>query len=44
MTRIIDFSLNNRLLVVAAWALIAVVGVRSMLALPIDAVPDVTNV
>lgn len=42
--RIIDFSLDHRLLVIALWLLIAVLGVRSMLQLPIDAVPDVTNV
>jgi len=42
--RIIDFSLDNRLLVLALWLLVAALGVRSMLQLPIDAVPDVTNV
>ena len=42
--RIIDFSLDHRLLVVVLWLLIAVLGVRAMLQLPIDAVPDVTNV
>jgi hypothetical protein len=42
--RIIDFSLDNRLLVGALWLLVAGLGVRSLLALPIDAVPDVTNV
>lgn len=45
MTRkIIDFSLDNRLLVIILWLLLAAVGVRSLLQLPIDAVPDVTNV
>jgi cobalt-zinc-cadmium resistance protein CzcA len=42
--RIIDFSLDNRLLVVALWLLVAAAGVYSLLGLPIDAVPDVTNV
>lgn len=42
--RLIDLSLNNRLLVLALWLLVAGLGVRSMLQLPIDAVPDVTNV
>jgi len=42
--RIIDFSLDNRFLVVAGWVLVALVGVGSLLELPIDAVPDVTNV
>ncbi|MCB1054558.1 MAG: efflux RND transporter permease subunit, partial [Acidobacteria bacterium] len=42
--RIIDLSLDNRLLVVALWLLVAGLGVRAMLQLPIDAVPDVTNV
>ena len=44
MNKIVDFSLNNRLLVVIGWLLISVAGVYSMLNLPIDAVPDVTNV
>ncbi len=44
MHKLIDFSLNNRLLVLAAWLLVVVVGVRSLGQLPIDAVPDVTNV
>lgn len=42
--RLIDWSLDNRLLVVASWLLVAGLGVRAMLLLPIDAVPDVTNV
>jgi len=42
--RIVHFSLDNRFLVVVLWLLVAVVGVRSMLLLPIDAVPDVTNI
>lgn len=42
--RIIDLSLDNRLLVVALWLLVAGLGARAMLQLPIDAVPDATNV
>ena len=42
--RLIDFSLDNRLIVVVLWLLLVVLGVRSALSLPIDAVPDVTNV
>ncbi|KAA3611882.1 MAG: AcrB/AcrD/AcrF family protein [Planctomycetota bacterium] len=44
INRLIDFSLNNRLLVLIAWVLVAVVGVDSLQKLPIDAVPDVTNI
>ncbi|MGD2114286.1 MAG: CusA/CzcA family heavy metal efflux RND transporter [Acidobacteriota bacterium] len=45
MTRkLVDFSLDNRFLVLTLWMLAAVLGVRSMLTLPVDAVPDVTNV
>ena len=44
INRIIDFSLNNRFLVLVGWLLVAAVGVSSMFELPIDAVPDVTNV
>jgi cobalt-zinc-cadmium resistance protein CzcA len=42
--RIIDVSLDNRLLVIALWLLVAGLGVGAMLQLPIDAVPDVTNI
>jgi heavy metal efflux system protein len=42
--RLIDVSLDNRLLVLAFWALVAGLGVRAALELPIDAVPDVTNI
>jgi len=42
--RVIDFSLNNRFLVSTLWLLVVVLGIRSMRDLPIDAVPDVTNV
>ena len=42
--RIIDFSLENRFLVIVLWLLVGALGVRSLLDLPIDAVPDVTNI
>ncbi|MEM7356041.1 MAG: CusA/CzcA family heavy metal efflux RND transporter, partial [Acidobacteriota bacterium] len=41
---LIDLSLDNRLAVVALWVLLTALGVASALHLPIDAVPDVTNV
>lgn len=44
LARVIDFSLNNRLLVIVLVALMAAAGVWSALKLPIDAVPDMTNV
>jgi len=42
--RIVDASLDNRLLVVVLWLVVVVLGVQSMRRLPVDAVPDVTNV
>ena len=42
--RLVDLSLDHRLAVVALWIVLAALGVRSALELPIDAVPDVTNV
>jgi len=44
VSRIIDFSLNNRFLVIILWVLVVGVGINSLSQLPIDAVPDVTNV
>ncbi len=44
MSKIIDFSLNNRFLVLVMWLMVVVVGLDSLTKLPIDAVPDVTNV
>jgi len=41
---LIDFSLNNRLLVLIGWLLVVVLGLDAMRRLPVDAVPDVTNV
>ncbi len=42
--RIVDFSLDNRFLVIVLWLLVALGGVYALAELPIDAVPDVTNV
>ena len=42
MHRIIDFSLRNKFLIIVMTLVMVGVGVRSMLRLPIDAVPDVT--
>jgi len=44
LSRAIGFSVRNRLLVIFGVLLVAAVGLRSMQELPIDAVPDVTNV
>ncbi len=44
MKTIIDFSLRWRLLVLVAAALLAFAGIMALKRLPIDAVPDVTNV
>lgn len=44
VNRIIDFSLDNRLIVLIGWLLVVALGLDSLRKLPIDAVPDVTNV
>lgn len=44
LNRIVDFSLNNRLLVIIGWVLVLAIGIQSLSRLPIDAVPDVTNI
>ncbi len=44
LTRLIEYSLSNRMLILAAAILVAAAGVNSALQLPIDAVPDLTNV
>ncbi|ACJ29819.1 Cobalt-zinc-cadmium resistance protein czcA (Cation efflux system protein czcA) [Shewanella piezotolerans WP3] len=44
MDTIISFALKRRLLVLAITLLIALLGVYNTLKLPIDAVPDITNV
>lgn len=42
--KIIEFSIRQRVLVLLATLAVAGVGVFSFLRLPIDAVPDITNV
>src|SRR3990167_1822225 len=42
--RILEWSLKNRVMVIIASLVLVVGGVNAMLRLPIDAVPDVTNV
>ena len=44
LSHLIEFCLNNRLLVIIIAALVAVFGVVNGFAIPIDAVPDMTNV
>lgn len=44
LARLIEISLENRFLVLTLTLLMAVAGVNSALHLPIDAVPDMTNV
>ena len=44
LTQLIDFALNNRLLVLVLVGLMAASGVYRALDIPIDAVPDMTNV
>ena len=44
INRIISASLNNRFIVLLLALLLIGVGINSMLTLPVDAVPDVTNV
>ncbi len=44
LQRLIEFCLANRFIVIAATLLMAAAGIHSALVLPIDAVPDMTNV
>ncbi len=44
LTRVLDWSLQHRLIVILAWVGIAVAGVFSALRLPLDAFPDTTPV
>src|SRR5215470_15882394 len=44
LSAIVEWSLRNRIVVLVATALFVAVGVYSATQLPIDAVPDVTNV
>ena len=41
MSKIVDFSLNNRFLVITLWVLVAGVGFNSLTELPIDALMEV---
>ncbi|QDT08692.1 efflux RND transporter permease subunit [Planctomycetes bacterium K23_9] len=43
LKRLIEYSLENRFLVIVVTLLVAGAGIRSALLLPIDAVPDLTN-
>lgn len=44
LQKLIEFSLANRFLVFASTAIMAIAGARCAVLLPIDAVPDMTNV
>jgi len=44
LSRIVAWSLRHRAVVMMATALLVIVGIRSAVDLPMDAVPDVTNV
>ena len=44
MGRIVQLALAHRLMTIALAAIVAAFGIRAALALPIDAVPDSTNV
>ncbi|MCA8996704.1 MAG: efflux RND transporter permease subunit [Planctomycetaceae bacterium] len=44
LSALIDFSLNNRFFILVTTALMAIGGIYSAIHLPIDAVPDMTNV
>src|SRR6478735_3747283 len=44
LAAIVRWSLRNRSIVIVATVLFAMLGIRSALELPIDAVPDLTNV
>jgi cobalt-zinc-cadmium resistance protein CzcA len=44
LSRLIQFCLNNQLLVIILVLLVAVAGIYSAVTIPIDAVPDMTNV
>src|SRR5512135_2126358 len=41
---VVSWSLRNRLVVFALTVALAIIGVRSWIRLPVDAVPDITNV
>jgi Cu(I)/Ag(I) efflux system membrane protein CusA/SilA len=41
--KIIEFSIRNRFLVLAAWIMVAVWGVHSVIHTPVDAIPDLSE-
>jgi cobalt-zinc-cadmium resistance protein CzcA len=43
LTRIVDFALNNRWLVLASLTALAIIGGYVLVNLPVDAFPDLTN-
>ncbi len=44
LSRLIEFSLANRFLVLVLTGLVGALGINAAVYLPIDAVPDMTNV
>jgi len=44
LSALINFSLNNRFLILSLVSLMALTGVFAALIIPIDALPDMTNV
>ncbi len=44
LEKIVDFSIKQRILIIIATIAMAIIGVYSFFALPIDAVPDITNI
>ena len=44
LNKVINWSLNHRLVVIAAWSMVAVLGIIAFLRLPMDAFPDTTPV
>ncbi|MCA9234683.1 MAG: efflux RND transporter permease subunit [Planctomycetales bacterium] len=44
LAKLIEFSLDNRFLVLTVTVLVAIAGTKAAVELPIDAVPDMTNV
>lgn len=43
ITKIIDFSVDNKFIIILFVAIMSAAGIYSMLHIPIDAVPDITN-
>ncbi len=44
LNKVINWSLNHRLVVIVAWSVVAVLGILAFLRLPLDAFPDTTPV